>query len=56
MKCEICDGEFVILQTKRENKDNNFIKVTVYMKCNTCGCGRIDYHPSFPKNEAPSRS
>jgi len=47
MICEICDGEFETIQTKRDN-ENDFVKVTVYMKCKTCGCGRIDFHPSFP--------
>jgi len=56
MNCEICDGEFETLQTKRDNEGNNFIKITVYMKCKTCGCGRIDFHPPLPKNETPSRS
>ena len=56
MTCDICDGEFETLHTKRENEDTDFIKVTVYMKCKTCGCGRIDYHPPFPINEPPSRS
>ncbi len=56
MKCEICDGKFETLQTKREIEDNEFLKLTIYMKCKTCGCGRIDFHPPFPLDDTPSRS
>lgn len=46
--CEVCEGDFETLKTKKEDVDNGFIKITVYMKCKVCGCGRIDYHPPFP--------
>ncbi len=56
MICCVCGGEFETLQTKRDNEGNDFIKITVYMKCKTCGCGRIDFHPPFPNDETPPRS
>ena len=56
MICSVCDGEFETLQTKRDEEEPDFTKVTVYMKCKTCGCGRIDFHPPVPHNETPSRS
>ena len=56
MICSVCDGEFETLQTKRDEEEPDFTKVTVYMKCKTCGCGRIDFPPPVPHNETPSRS
>ena len=48
--CLACEsGTFEVLQDRKEIKDGT-MRFVIYLKCNLCGCGRIDYLPPTPYN------
>ena len=51
MKCEVCEGTFEVKKRVDEidPKDENFIRVVEWLKCNLCGAGMKLWHPYFPK-------
>lgn len=51
MKCELCQGEFEILQQRIDDDigEKGFCRVVEYRKCQVCLSGMVLYHPAFPK-------